>query len=266
MAGFAYLPLSLYLVLPSYLLTGDVRYSQLTALALAALLLGYSGSSLRSKLAALVLLFSPVAFYLIQHAWTEPFVLLFFTAVLFCVNRGYSPIIALGLLLATKQYVVFAMPVGIWLLLPHRRHLWRTVLGTGLVAAAVSLPLVLWDLPAFLHSAVLVLFKGPFREDSLGVAGWLASMGYGELPWWTAFLAMGLAGIYLVRKLSPSPASFALSLAILYLLFFTFSRQAVLNYHVTVAACILGAVASMEVSERQVPAHEIQEETLPVAG
>jgi len=258
----------LYLCLPSYWLTGDVRYSHLLALAVSALLIGLAGDTLRSKLAALLLLFSPVALYLVQSAWTEPFILVFFSLALFYAKRGVIPLVAIGLMLASKQYVVFALPVGIWLLLPHpnRRRMWRAALIAGIVAAAVSLPLILWDVPAFIHSTVTVLFKGPFRPESLSLAGWLARVGLGELPSWAAFVAMAVAGAFLVRRLRPSAASFALSLAVLYLLFFTLSRQAVLNYHMTVAACMLGAVASMNVRERQAPRMLEERESLPVAG
>src|SRR5262249_36858695 len=57
--GFPYPPLSLYMALPGYLLTGDHRYSQLAAVTLAAALLAYARPGLIARLAAMLYLFTP---------------------------------------------------------------------------------------------------------------------------------------------------------------------------------------------------------------
>ncbi len=141
--GFPYPPLGLFLCLPSYLLTGDVRYSHLAATTLSGLFIGFSGRGLLSKLAALLFLFSPTVFLVVQRSWTEPFVVLLLSIVLFQCRRGRSPLLTLGLLLASKQYFVLAGPLATWFLMkePSLRRYSRLILRVGAAALIVTLPL-----------------------------------------------------------------------------------------------------------------------------
>ena len=263
--GLPYPPLTLYLCLPSYLLTGDVRYSHLAATTLAGLLIGFSGRGMLSKLAAVLFLFSPVVFLVIEHAWTEPFLVLLLGIVLFQCRLGRSPVLALGLLVASKQYVVLAVPMAAWLLIRERSlRAWSgLVLRVGAVSLAVTLPLALWNFGAFFRAVVggpWALAGNPssgqgwFRPDSLSIPAWLVHLGLTRPPMWPAFLAVGVAGFFLLKRLPPSGASFAISLAVMYMLLFSLSNsQAFVNYYFLVGACICASIAAADTKDRLDP-------------
>ena len=246
--GFPYPPLILFLCLPSYLLTGDVRYAHLAATTLSGLLIGFSGRGLLSKLAAVLFLFSPTVFYVVQQSWTEPFLVLLFSIVLFQSRLGRSPFLALGLLVASKQYVVLAVPLAAWFLIRERS--WRAYSGlmlrVGAVSLAVTLPLALWNFKAFFRSVVMVQFLQPFRPDALSVPALVVRMGLPQPPIWPAFAAVGVAGFFLLKRLRPSTASFACCLVVMYMVFFTLNKQAFLNYYFLVGACLCGAIAAAD--------------------
>src|ERR1019366_4260722 len=263
--GFPYPPLILFLCLPSYLLTGDVRYAHLAATTLSGLLIGFSGRGLLCKLAAVLFLFSPTVFYVIQQGWTEPFLVLLFSIVLFQCRLGRSPFLALGLLVASKQYVVLAVPLAAWLLIRQRSlRAWSgLVLRVGAVSLAVTLPLALWNFGAFFRAVVggpWALAGNPssgqgwFRPDSLSIPAWLVHLGLTRPPMWPAFLAVGVAGFFLLKLLPPSVASFAISLAVMYMLLFSLSNsQACVNYYFLVGACICASIAAADTKDRLDP-------------
>jgi hypothetical protein len=72
--GFPYPPLSLGLSTLGYVAGKDHRYAQVVALTLAGGLLGFSRPGRWGALAALLLLFTPRAFFVLGRAWTEPLV------------------------------------------------------------------------------------------------------------------------------------------------------------------------------------------------
>src|SRR5262249_40930729 len=109
--GFQYPPLSLLMALPGKLLFGDVRYSLLAALTVAGALIGRTRPGRIPALAAALLLFTPRVFLVVEQAWTEPFPILCFAAVIYtaCRRAGEPPPWLLGLMAAAKQYLVLAL-------------------------------------------------------------------------------------------------------------------------------------------------------------
>jgi len=246
--GYPYPPLTLFMALPGYLLAGDHRYSQLAAITLAAALLIYARPSIISTLAALLLLFTPRVFMIVELAWTEPFVVLLLAFTLFCAARfpRLTPY-ALGLLIASKQYMIFAIPLAALLIpQPFRwKDYLRFILKSALVAAIVSLPLALWDPHAFTFSAVTLQLKQPFRKDSISFLAWLA---WYQEPLaiklsFLAFLAAIATIIIALKRCPPTPAGFALALAAVYLAFLALNKQAFCNYYFLVLAALCSAIA-----------------------
>src|SRR5947207_9132180 len=88
----------------------------------------------------------------------------------------------LGLLLAAKQSTIFIPPLAALLVTP--RFTWQgyatLLLKALLVAAMVSLPLILWDFHAFMRSAVTLQLKQPLREDALSYLLWYYWHGHKE--------------------------------------------------------------------------------------
>jgi hypothetical protein len=279
--GYPYTPLSLFMTLPGYLIMGDHRYSQLAALTLAGAFLFFARPGLLSALATLLLLFTPRVFMIIEMGWTEPFVVLLLAATLFCACRfpRVTPYV-LGLLLASKQYTVFLIPLAALLLRhfadpshplacgfadpnarpasrplnhPDSRHdrfpyrdYFIFLFKALLVAAAVSLPLVLWNLNAFLFSAVKLQLIQPFRKDSISYLAWFAWVV--SEPWATrlagiAFFAALAATIVALRLCPRSPQGFAAATAFVYLAFLALNKQPFCNYYFLVIAAFASAVA-----------------------
>jgi hypothetical protein len=122
------------------------------------------------------------------------------------------------------------------------------MLRAGVVSLAVTLPLALWNFRAFLWSVVMVQFLQPFRPDALSIPALVVRMGLPQPPIWPAFVALGLAGFFLLKRLRPSAAGFACCLACMYMVFFTLNKQAFLNYYILVGACLCGAVAAADMN------------------
>ena len=70
-------------------------------------------------LAAGLYLFTPRNLFVLEQSWTEPFVVLFLAATVWCAARHprVAPYV-LGLFLAVKQYAVLALPLALLLARP----------------------------------------------------------------------------------------------------------------------------------------------------
>jgi 4-amino-4-deoxy-L-arabinose transferase-like glycosyltransferase len=246
--GFPYPPLSLYLATAGYKLAGDHRYAQLVAFTLGGVFIACCRPGRVAALAAVLLLFTPRAFFILGRGWTEPLVVCFLAATVFCACRGLRLLpVALGLLLASKQYLVFALPAVYLLVPPPRtgRQVLRLVGGALVTALLVSAPLILWDWAAFVHSAGTVQKLAPFREDALSYLVWIYRQWRVEGGVGVAFVAM-MAGMVIALWRSPrDPAGFAAALALIFLPFIAFNKQAFANYYLFVIAALCCAVAAM---------------------
>ena len=85
--GFPYPPASLLLVLPGYLFGGDVRCTEIVAVAGSACLMAMATGSAWAGLTASLFLLTPRVFYVPGHAWTEPLLVFAFSLVMFCALR-----------------------------------------------------------------------------------------------------------------------------------------------------------------------------------
>jgi hypothetical protein len=248
--GYPYPPLPLFLTWPALYL-GDIRFAHLACLTLGGAAIAWARPGRVAALAAALLLFSPRFGLLIQMSWTEPFTILFLGATVLCALRAprWLPL-GLGLQLATKQYLVFLVPL-VWLLVPDRRRA-LVLLGQAIgVALVVTLPLALWKPAAFLRSAVFLQFRQPFRDDALSVLVPLARAGLpralgGVLP-----LALApLAALLALARCPRTPAGWALAVAFVYLVFFAFNKQAFCNYYFFPLAALCAAIAANVTGER----------------
>ncbi len=241
--GYPYPPLTLLMAMPGYALFSDTRYAQLLALSGTALLLGFGLPGLIPKLAACLYLFSPREFYVLEMSWTEPFIVLFMAATLVtAVRRPALLWIPLGLLLASKQYVVLLIPL-VWLLMPRWRDYLSLIAKSAALALAVSLPFALWNLPAFWDTVVALQFHQPFRMDALSFSVTAVHRLGTTPPQWLPFLMMGLATAAALRWNPRTPAGFAAAAALALFLFVSFNKQAFANYYSLIIGTLCGAVA-----------------------
>jgi hypothetical protein len=251
--GFPYPPVSLLLATIGYAIAHDHRYAQACAMALAGLLIGYSRPGIVARLAAALLLFTPRMFFILGRAWTEPFTVMLLAGTVFlaCRHSRLLPV-ALGLLFATKQYMVLAVPISFFLLAPGWKWLdWFNLLWrAGLVACIVTLPLALWDFSAFWKSTVTVQELSPFRWDALSYLVWYGLRGHLVTEPFTAVFWSTLAALVTLalslRRGPRTPAGFALSLGFVLLAFFAFNKQAFCNYYFFVIGALCCAVGGLE--------------------
>jgi len=159
--GFVYPPLSLFLSTLGQWVGGDVRYAQLGAMTLAGVFMATTRRGGLGGLAAGLYLFTPRNLFVLEQSWTEPFVVFFLAATVWCAARHprVAPYV-LGLFLAVKQYAVLALPLALLIGRPPMSlaGLRRTVVPAVLVAATVTLPLALGDLSGFLRAVVTLQF------------------------------------------------------------------------------------------------------------
>lgn len=256
--GFPYPPLSLLLAWPGHALLGDLRYSEVAALGLAAALLVWMQGSL-GLLCAAALILSPRVVFHLEQGWTEPFpIALLALTVATALRRPSLAWLPLGLLVASKQHMVVALAFAPMLIGTPTggdgwpaRAAWRPLLAflskTLAVAVVVTLPLALLDVDAFMRSAVLLQVREPFRLDSLSFTRALLELGvpldrHGALA---VSLSAGALGLGLAWWRAPrTPAGFAASLGVTCFLLAAFGKKAFLNYYFLVIAFLLVAIAA----------------------
>ena len=252
--GFAYPPASFFISLAGQLATGDFRYAQLAALAGAGLLLWRLQRGASGGLVAVLLVFSIRALYVCVKGWTEPYVLVFLALTLWCALRDHRRAlpVALGVLLALKQSCVLALPL-IPLLAGESwtgRGARKLALQAVGVAALVTLPMALWDFRAFWYDLVTFQTQLPFRPETLSFSTFLWSIAGVRLPFWAPFAAL-LPVYWLGLTRAPrTPAGFAATLSLAWLVFFAFSSHGFLNYYFLVAGSLCCAVAALPFAAR----------------
>ncbi len=247
--GFPYLPLSLLLAFPGWLIAGDFRVAQLAACAITAAAFTGLAPGRLPLLATAVLLFTPRMFFVLEQGWTEPFgVALLALVTLAATRRSRWLPLALGLLLAWKQYTVLFLPLAA-LLVPrpfHWRAYARLVLPAIAVAAAITLPFFLWNPAAFWKSVVLAQFAQPFRMEALSLpAWWVVEESHPEfnvLPWMLAGTVAAMVAV--LARGRRGPAAFVTGSALVYAVFIALSKQSFCNYWWFVLGCICCALAA----------------------
>jgi hypothetical protein len=256
--GNPYPPLSIYFSTLGYLAGGDIRYSHLLAFVLSGALIAFLQPGRLSKLAAYIFLFTPKAFFVVEQSWTEPIVVLFLTAAVFCaIHRPRWLPFMLGLLFASKQYFLFVIPLTLLFISP--RSPWKSLVNfygwMGGVMVAVTAPLAFWNLSAFLWNVGGAQWYQVFRTDALSYLA-LYNFVFDRIPSsLICFIALFLAFI-LVYYFSPrTPAGFVISIAWSLGIFFAFNKQAFCNYYFLVIGAICCALASLT-AQPQVPQQE----------
>ncbi|HEY2994711.1 MAG TPA: hypothetical protein VGM22_18005 [Methylomirabilota bacterium] len=244
-SGFPYPPLSLLMAGVGHVLGGDFRFANVAAMGLAALLIGTCRPG--ALVAAALFLFTPRMALVLEQGWTEPYVVLLLAATVWCALRAPALVpVALGLFFAVKQYTVLAAPLVV-LLYPGPapwRDAARALAKAALVAVVVTLPFVVADPSAFARDVIALQFRQPFRADSLSYpAAWLRATGRMP-PAWPAFVLAPLALAVGLWRAPRTPAGFALAVALTFLVFFAFNKQAFVNYYFFLVGALCCALAA----------------------
>ncbi len=244
--GLPYPPLSLLIATLGQLIGGDYRYAALAANLITAALMALAGSHRLAMAGAVFFLSLPRRHFVIEEGWTEPYGLMLLAAMVFtAIRRPRLLPLAMGLLLAVKQYYLVAALLA-WLLVPDRRRWVALLLRSGLVAIALTLPFVIWNPRAFWNDLVLVQIRQPFRHDALSLLSVLAALGGPVLPSLVGFGVLVLCLVVALRRAPRTPAGFVGSLGASFCGFFAFNKQAFANYYFLVIGALLLAVATWE--------------------
>jgi hypothetical protein len=202
-----------------------------------------------ARIAAYIFLFTPRVFYVTEQSWTEPIVILLLITTIYCAIHypRYLPL-TLGLLFASKQYLLFVAPLTL-LLAPPNSHIrrWLTFYG-GMTAVAIvmTLPLALWDISAFLWNVGGAQWYQVFRMDALSYPALYALAFDKEPSQLISFIALGIAFLPIWRLAPRTPAGFAAAVAWCLALFFSFSKQAFCNYYFLIIGAICCTLASLQ--------------------
>jgi hypothetical protein len=244
--GFPYPPLSLLLVLPGELLAGDVRFAHLVAIELSALVMAATHPGRVATRAALLYLFTPWTFLMAVGGWTEPLVVLLIALAVFAAARAPRLLgVAIGLLIAVKQYLLLGLPLALLLLTADRRARWRIGWQSIAVAGFITLPFVVWDADAFWWSTIGSIAGQVFRPDTLTYLAVLPG-DWGPRLSVLGFVLLVPLFVLVVWRAPRTPSGFAASLALLLMGFFAFSRQGGGNYYFAVIGALCCAVAASQ--------------------
>jgi hypothetical protein len=242
--GFQYPPVTLLWALPGYLL-GDVRYSYVLAVVLAAVVCFVTWPGRVGLVMAGFLLVNPIAFNVENRAWTEPLVFLALCWMMYAaVQRRWWLPVAVGLFLATKQYNFLALPFLGLLVQPFAWGRYLRMMGVAiLVALATAVPFAVWNFGALWHDMVLFHLAQPFRADALSFAvpyPVMTKVG----PLLAVAMVAWVAGCVWGRGKS-SVALFAAAYGSALLVFVATSKQAFCNYYYLIGQTLLLAAAGM---------------------
>lgn len=243
--GYPYPPPSLILAIPSYVLFGDYRYSELGFLIGALALIGYGRRHLAAKLAAVMLLTTPRGFFVLEQGWTEPIALFLLALTTFLMKGGpVRASWAAGLMLATKQYLPFTgLAVLRSLLLAPRQ--WKTALfWIVLTGALCILPFALWHPNSFMRSVVWLQTLEPFRTDSLSFLIWADRSGIGRGSFLWAIGAAVIAAVVTLFTTRNTASGFAASAALTMFAMFALGSKAFCNYYYFVIGAMCIALAA----------------------
>jgi hypothetical protein len=262
LVGHPYPPLSLLLTFATHQIAGDYRYVLVIAVTAAAALIAYARNSRISIAAASAFLFTPRVFFVYEQGWTDCLSALMFVLTVFVACRAPRFLwVALGLLLAIKQYLVAVVPL-VFLLLPGAGTApsrlstpldastalgasVRTVLKAAALAVALTLPMFVWNPSAFLKDLFWFQIRQPFRTDALSYLAWYAQRTGTQLGSWLGFAAM-LPALALGALRAPrSAGGFAAASGLLFLAFFAFNKQAFCNYYFFLLAVLFSAAGTV---------------------
>jgi hypothetical protein len=243
--GFPYPPLALLMAFPGKAL-GDIRFSELAALLIGCACLAFATPGRVACLAAMLLLFTPRSLFVLEQGWSEPLAICWLGVLIASVTRRRSGTVPLGLLIAVKQHLALALLFAPWLH-DHRRSATRLVIYAVLVAAAITLPFVVWDPSGFWRSVVALQFNEPFRPDSLSLVAALGRTGWDPSARALTLMSLGalaLAIVFAWGSAPRTPAGFSLALGFCLLALFLFSKKAFCNYYYLVIALLASSIAA----------------------
>ena len=204
--GYAYLPANLLLQTVAYWLTGDIRYGCIAAEAVVAMALYRIARPAPGRLApmlvVLLFLFHPRGLFVIEQAWTEPFIAGAFALFLWLRDRRPGSVwaaAAYGYMLSLKQYLVYFV---LHLFMIERRP--KALAAAAATGFLTLVPFLVWNPVSLYTYGVMFQLETPFRPDGLTVVTLLYRLfGFTAGKWLAALVGLGV-GVYTYWRFSGS--------------------------------------------------------------
>jgi len=241
---YSYLPGMVYLTLPIVLIFHDPRYTFILAEFLAAyFIFKMTEKSKSSYIYPLLFLANPISPYMIEQSYTEPLILclLLLFGWLSLKPKNILSATVFGLVLSTKQYALFLLPLFLKLIGNFRKTI-PMIIGVFTTIILIVAPFFFWNPSDFWHDAIsLQLTFGP-RYEGLTFFSLLYRFGFG----YSVYLSLLIICLFLIfiyrRKVNNLAAFFSLSSFVFFALFF-FNKWAFMNYYYLISQLFLaGAV------------------------
>ncbi len=241
---YSYLPGMIFLTLPFVFFFGDPRYTVIAAELMVALIIYRIYRKNNGKyIYSLLVLNNPISLYMVEQSYTEPIIL--FLLVLFAwsmvKNKKIAAILSFGIALATKQYMIFLLPLIMRFKMDFKKKLFIS-LGAILTAAVLIIPFYLWSPVDFLHDALFLQLNFPPRYEGLTLFSFLHQYGitYNAIVG-NILIAAGLIFVYIRKKINISQFFYLSSFA--FLIIFFFNKWAFINYYYLISQLLLiGAI------------------------
>ena len=250
LVGYTYPPVTFLLGLPFFALLGDFRYVGVFALLLIAFLLHRVSPDPDGWLLAAVVLTNPFGVQVVSFGWVETTLVMFLFLFLLCWHRWpVQSAWLFGLLISSKQTMVFWIPLGLVLLFTRfprwkDRFVWlgKSVLAALLPILAFSLR---WTPQTIFESTVTFIALTPLRKDSLSI-GTLLLYSFPGMLWIVPLFGVGALCVILflaIRKgLTLSLGMWTITYATGWTAFLILNRQAFQNYYfLTILLWLIGA-------------------------
>ncbi len=268
LTGYPYPPLTFLLGLPFFTLLGDFRYAGVFALLLIAFLLHRVSPDSDGWLTAAITLTNPFGIQVVSFGWIETTLVMLLFLFLLCWRRWPAQSAWLfGLLISSKQTMVFWIPLGLVLLSTRfprwkNRFVWlgKSVLAALLPILAFSLR---WTPQTIFDSTVTFIALTPLRNDSLSI-GTLLLYSFPGALWIVPLFGVGALCLILflaIRKGLPlSLGTWTITYATGWTAFLILNRQAFPNYYFLaillwlVGSALLGAPEQPETDTCTKPA------------
>ncbi len=231
----------------SFKVLGDIRYINIFSIILSSIYLYKK----RSPILALILLYFPVASFVIEQAWYEA-IFFIFIILLFSMlkdRKTSKASILLGILCASKQFfIITAIHTFLFVFRSSKPREWLSYLFISIATGSILLGVFyVWNPDSFINNTIFNILKYPTRYDSLS---WVAHFKVRHGIILNSLLltsinigAIILSALYLLKKKTVSISDLLVTQIITYTVIFIFAKQSFCNYYYLSSFLILIYVA-----------------------